>query len=336
VGRPDGLRRKLRKSIYLAAVACLAAPVPCQEKGYQYFHVGAGEGAKVGPKSGYLLAGGGDTPDDAYRWFTRHAGGGDAVTIRASGDDAMNKVLIDAGIVASASTLLFHSREDSSDPFVTETIRKGSAIFIAGGDQWNYIRMWKGTPVAQAINELIHKGVPVGGTSAGLAVLGEFSFSAERDSIASKQALANPFDPAVAITDNFVRIPLLKGIIADTHFVKRDRMGRTLVFLARLVQDGKARPASSIAVDEGNAVLLEGDGGATLTGPGCAYFLRTTAAPQVCEAGKALTARGISVYRIGNSGKFDVKHWRGEGGTAYTLSVEDGAVRSTQAGGAVY
>jgi cyanophycinase len=337
VARPHGLRREPRKSVPLAAfLVCLAAPAPCQEKGYQYFHVGAGEGAKVGPKSGYLLAGGGDAPDDAYRWFTRHAGGGDAVTIGASGDDAMNKVLLDAGIVASASTLLFHSREDSSDPFVTETIRKASAIFIAGGDQWNYIRMWKGTPVAQAINELIHKGFPVGGTSAGLAVLGEFSFSAEHDSITSKQALANPFDPAVAITDNFIRIPLLKGVITDTHFVKRDRMGRTLVFLARLLQDGKARPASSIAVDEGNAVLLEGDGGATLSGPGCAYFLRTTAAPQVCEAGKALSFGGISVYRLGNSGKFDVKHWRGEGGTAYTLSVEDGAVRSTQPGGAVY
>jgi cyanophycinase len=175
--------RRSCKSLHVAAVlACLAAPVPCQEKGYQYFHVGAGEGAKVGPKSGFLLAGGGNTTEDAYRWFTRHAGGGDAVTIRASGADAMNKVLLDAGIVASASTLLFHSREDSSDPFVAETIRKASAVFIAGGDQWNYVRMWKGTPVANAINELIHKGFPVGGTSAGLAVLGEFSFSAEHDS----------------------------------------------------------------------------------------------------------------------------------------------------------
>jgi cyanophycinase len=286
VARPHWLRGRPRKSVHVAGfLVCLATAAPCQERGYQYFHTGAGEGAKVGPKSGFLLAGGGNITDEAYRWFTRHAGGGDAVTVRASGADAMNKVLIDAGIVASASTLLFHSREDSSDPFVVATIRKASAIFVAGGDQWNYVRMWKGTPVAEAINERIHKGFPVGGTSAGLAVLGEFSFSAEHDSITSKQALANPFDPAVAITDNFIRIPLLKGIITDTHFVKRDRLGRTLVFLARLVQDGKARPASSIAVDEGNAVLLEADGSATLSGPGFAYFLRTTGAPQVCEAG---------------------------------------------------
>jgi len=319
-----------------ALLACLAALSPGQEKSYQYFHGGAGEGAKLTPKSGFLLAGGGNTPDDAYRWFTRHAGGGDALTIRASGADAMNKVLLDAGIVASASTLLFRSREDSSDAFVVATIRKASAVFIAGGDQWNYVRMWKGTPAADAINELIKKGHPVGGSSAGLAVLGEFSFSAEHDSITSKQALANPFDPAVAIADNFIRIPLLKGVITDTHWVKRDRLGRTLVFLARLVHDGKARPASGIAVDEGNAVLLEADGSATLSGPDAAYFLRTTESPQVCEAGKPLTFDGISVYRIGSSGRFDVKRWRGEGGAAYTISVEDGVVRSTQAGGAIY
>jgi len=317
-------------------LAFLAAPAPSQETAYQYFHVGAGEGAKLAAKPGYLLAGGGNTTDDAYRWFTRHAGGGEAVTIRASGADAMNKVLIDAGIVASASTLIFHSRDDSSNAFVLDTMRAASSIFIAGGDQWKYVSMWKGTPVGAAINELIHKGHPVGGTSAGLAVLGEFAFSAEHDSITSKQALANPFDPAVAITDNFIRIPLLKGIITDSHFVKRDRLGRTLVFLARLILDGKARPASSIAVDEGNAVLLECDGSATLSGSGFAYFVRAADAPQVCEPGKPLTLRGISVYRIGSNGKFDVKHWRGEGGAAYTLSVEEGIVHSTQPGGAAY
>jgi cyanophycinase-like exopeptidase len=190
--------------------------------------------------------------------------------------------------------------------------------------------------VGQAINQRIREGVPVGGSSAGLAVLGEFSFSAEHDSITSKQALANPYDPAVAIETDFLHIPILKGVITDTHWVKRDRQGRTLVFLARLVADGKARPASAIAVDEGNAVLLEAGGEARVSGPGSAYFLRTTTAPAVCEAGKPLTFAGIEVYRIAASGRFDVKNWRGEGGTAYRLDVEQGTVRSTQTGGGVY
>ncbi len=317
-------------------VFAVFASLWAQEKGYQVFHAGKAGSAEGHPTPGFLLAGGGNTTDEAYHWFARKAGGGDAVTIRASGADAMNKVLLDGGDLNSATTLLFQNRAAASDPAVVERLRHASVIWIAGGDQWKYISMWKGTPVAEAINERIREGVPVGGSSAGLAVLGEFSFSAEHDSITSKQALANPFDPAVAITEDFIHIPLLKGIITDTHWVKRDRQGRTLVFLARLFAEGKARPASSIAVDEGNAVMLEGDGSARMSGPGFAYFLRATQAPAVCEPGKPLTFAGIQVYRIGAGGRFDVKSWRGEGGVSYQLDVVNGVVRSTQAGGGVY
>jgi cyanophycinase len=314
----------------------LSAQVKPEAKPYEYFRAGKTNARQVHGSAGFLLAGGGNTPEAAYRWFVQKAGGGEAVTLRASGADAMNKVLLDAGTVESAVTLLFHDKAASSDPFVVETIRKASALFIAGGDQWKYVSMWKDTPVAAAINDLIRRGVPIGGTSAGLAVLGEFSFSAEHDSITSKQALANPFDPSVTIADHFIQIPLLRGIITDTHWVKRDRLGRTLVFLARMVHDGKARPASAIAVDEANAVLLSPDGSAVVSGAGCAYFLRTTEAPEVCEPDRPLTMRNISVYRIDATGSFHVKKWQGKGGVAYMLSVEDGVVRSTQPGGAIY
>jgi cyanophycinase len=323
----------MRFTVFLVVGALAAAAQ--SRKGYEFFHLGKAEAPRSQTSSGFLLAGGGKTPDDAYRWFVRKAGGGEAVTLRASGADAMNQVLIDAG-ADSAATVLFQERSASFDSFVADRLRHASAVFLAGGDQWKYVSYWKGTPIAEALNELIAKGVPVGGSSAGLAVLGEFGFSAEHDTIASKQALANPFDPAVTISTDFIRIPLLKGIITDTHFARRDRMGRTLVFLARLIHDGQARPASSIAVDEGNAVLLEPDGSATVSGSGFAYFIRAAAAPQVCEPGKPLTIRDIAVYRLGRAGKFDIKAWRGEGGTAYTLSVEAGEVRSTQPGGGIY
>jgi cyanophycinase len=323
----------MRFTVFLVVGALAAAAQ--SRKGYEFFHLGKAEAPRSQTASGFLLAGGGKTPDDAYRWFVRKAGGGEAVTLRASGADAMNQVLIDAG-ADSAATVLFQERSASFDSFVADRLRHASAVFLAGGDQWKYVSYWKGTPIAEALNELIAKGVPVGGSSAGLAVLGEFGFSAEHDTIASKQALANPFDPAVTISTDFIRIPLLKGIITDTHFARRDRMGRTLVFLARLIHDGQARPASSIAVDEGNAVLLEPDGSATVSGSGFAYFIRAAAAPQVCEPGKPLTIRDIAVYRLGRAGKFDIKAWRGEGGTAYTLSVEAGEVRSTQPGGGIY
>ena len=54
-------------------------------------------------------------------------------------------------------------------------------MFIAGGDQANYINFWMGTPVQSALNDAIARGVPIGGTSAGLAVLGEWAYSAQGD-----------------------------------------------------------------------------------------------------------------------------------------------------------
>ncbi len=312
--------------------------MPAAERAYEYFRSGNVHDAHPRTTAGYLLAGGGTTPDEAYRWFVSKAAGGDAVKIRASGADAMKGVLMGAGQLNSAATLLFHDRAASSDPAVVEKVRGASALFLAGGDQWNYVRMWKGTPVGEAIDDLIRRDVPVGGTSAGLAVLGEFGFSAEHDSVTSAQALANPFDQRVAIEGDFIHVPLLKGIITDTHFVKRDRMGRTLVFLARLVKDGRARPARAIAVDEANAVLLESSGAARLSGAGAAYFLELggSVMPAVCEPGKPLTVASIAVYRIGSSGRFNVKQWKGDGGAAYTLSVENGVVRSTQSSGGIY
>jgi cyanophycinase-like exopeptidase len=51
---------------------------------------------------------------------------------------------------------------------VLATIRNAEALFIAGGDQSRYVRFWQGTPVEDAIHELLARNVPIGGTSAGI------------------------------------------------------------------------------------------------------------------------------------------------------------------------
>ena len=115
-------------------------------------------------------------------------------------------------------------------------MRKAEAIFIAGGDQWNYVRYWKGTPLAAAIHDAVKRGVPIGGTSAGLAILGQYSFSAEMDTITSPQALSDPFDPHLTLESSFLKLPNLEGVITGSHFSQRDRFGRLLAFLACIAQ----------------------------------------------------------------------------------------------------
>ena len=100
--------------------------------------------------------------------------GGDFLILRARGDDDYNSYVNGLCKANSVATLIIPDREAAEDPAVAEIIRKAEVVFIAGGDQANYVRGWKGTAVESAINEDIAAGKPIGGTSAGLAVEGEF------------------------------------------------------------------------------------------------------------------------------------------------------------------
>jgi cyanophycinase-like exopeptidase len=199
-----------------------------------------------------------------------------------------------------------------------------------------------GTPVQEALNAHIAAGKPIGGTSAGLAVLGEYIYSAQGDApddadLASHQTLLNPYLARVTVRRNFLNIELLRNTLTDTHFAKRDRMGRTLTFLARIVQDGWSRQPREIAVDAKSAVLVEGDGRARVIGTGKgAYFLSVQEPPSVCRENTPLTFRNLAVYRAPTGSEFNLKEWKGTGGVAYSLSVVEGKIQSTQRNGEVY
>jgi cyanophycinase len=330
-------------SLFLAfaALVFLMIPLHAAEHSYQYFRAGNPNDVQTKTQAGFALMGGGDDLDEAFNWMCERAGGGDFVVLRASGDDDYNPYIQGLCKLNSVATLILKSREAAKDPFVADAIRHAEAVFIAGGDQAHYINWWMDTPVQQAINEAIERGVPIGGTSAGLAVQGEFVYSAQGDApddkdLNSPQTLANPFHPRVTIVHAFLKNPLLKNVITDTHFAARDRMGRTLVFMARILQDGRAREIRDIAADERTSVLLDPDGQAVVVGAGHAYFLQSTQRPEVCKAGVPLTFRGVAARSLGAGQHFDVARWNSSEGTAYTLAVEGGVVRSTLPDGMAY
>ena len=136
--------------------------------------------------------------------------------------------------------------------------------------------------------------------------------------------------------NDFLKIPLLQGVLTDTHFAKRNRMGRLLVFLARLHVDGGPARIRAIAVDEGSAVMIEPDGNAITMGNKPAYFVESNTQPTVCKAGVPLSYGPVSVYRTTASSHFNVKSWSGKDGIAYELTATQGVVTSTQARGVIY
>lgn len=304
---------------------------------YQYFRMGNQQDLSVKTEFGVALMGGGKDIDEAFQWMCAKSGGGDFLVVRATGDDDYDPYIAKLCHENSVATLIIPNREAAVDPAVAQIISKAEALFISGGDQSDYVKYWQGTPVEDAINGLIKRGVPVGGTSAGLAVLGQFSFSAMKDTAYSKETLANPFDDRVTIARDFLRVPNMEDTVTDTHFVKRDRQGRFIGFMARIMVDGMAKQVRGIAFDERSAGLMEPDGMVKVVGTGKGgYFYRPTHVPEVCAPGKPLTFRDIEVYRVETGASFDVSRWKGEKGEPYVLNVVDGNITTTQPGGVVY
>ena len=329
-----------RRSLFVLTL-CLAASL-AHAASYQYFRIGNKNDIQTKPAAGIAMMGGGDDLDDAFRWLCQKGNGGDFLILRATGDDDYNSYVNGLCKLNSVATLILPDRKAAEDPAVAEIIRQAEVVFVAGGDQGNYIRGWKGTPVQDAINANIAAGKPIGGTSAGLAVQGEFVYGALGDKpddndLASTDVLPNPYFERVTLIRGFLKIPHLENLLTDSHFAKRDRMGRTLGFLARIMQDGWSKAPREVAIDEKSAVLVEPDGKGTVVGNGKgAYFLRPTSRPDVCKKGQPLTFRKIKVYLVPTGGHFDLTSWAGDGGTSYSLSVEKGKIESPRADHAIY
>lgn len=316
-----------------------------------YSYARHGNQQNAGPMTGLggvALEGGGTDVDAAFRWMISHMGGkGDFLVLTATKDTAYDSYVYNLGGVNSVATLEIPSVAAANDPAVSSIIQSADAIFIRGGSQNDYINFWQGTQVQTAIAADIVKGVPIGGTSAGADVIGQFIYSAENNSATSATALADPFNSDMTFAHNFVGsgpdaaassaptvLPVLNNTIVDTHMITRDRTGRMIVFLADL-----ANPASPVAyaanhqpqgigLNEETALLIptatnssihETAGIATVIGnakakspPQVEFFATPTWAKKngfVDVAGQPLTYGPVLVDQVLPGGTFNLNNW---------------------------
>lgn len=322
------------KHFYLLLFSLFVQAAWGQSSAYSSYFTGDTSDVVTNVEGGICLMGGATENDSAMVWFLRQSGGGDILVIRASGSNGYNQYLYsDLGVsVNSVETIVFNDASASNNAYILKRIQQAEAIWIAGGDQSVYKQYWKDSPVEAAINQRISAGVPVGGTSAGMAILGRAYFDAMNGSVTSATALSNPFDPQVSLGYNdFLIHPLTKGVITDTHYDNPDRKGRQTVFLARLYQQYQKR-FYGIACEEYTAVCVDAAGNARIYGDypsyqDFAYFLVTncegSVEPETCVAGSPLTwnqnQAAVKVYKVAGtmagSNTFNLNDWKtGTGG----------------------
>lgn len=313
----------------LAAILALswAAAAPAQTAAYAYYEIGdVAAPTPAATRQAMMLMGGGEWPRDAFRWFTERAGHGHLVVLRASGaGDAGEEIYRDVGGVLSVQTIVFSDRAAASDPRVLDILRKADGIFLAGGDQANYVRFWKDTPVADLLNAHVRKGRPIAGTSAGLAILGGTAYGAmDGGSVDSQTALADPAGPAVTLVTDFLHMPRLAHVVTDTHFAARDRLGRLIAFVAAARQ--RDPRAVGIGVDEESALCVEADGTAKLhtRNGGFAWLVEPSSKPRL-KPGTPLDWKAIRVTGIGTASRLNLDGLRvGDAAFSWTARVESG------------
>ena len=326
----------------------LLLPILLGAQTYTNYYTGNVNGISTNPEGGICMMGGATEHDEAMKWFLERANGGDILVLRTSGSDGYNDYMYaDLGVnVNSVETIVFNSPLAVNEDYIQQKIHGAEAIWFAGGDQWNYVSYWRGTMIETLINDgLQNRNIVIGGTSAGMAILGKYYFSAENGTVTSAQALANPYNINMSVdSTHFLENQFLEDVITDTHYDDPDRKGRHTSFLARILADYNVE-AKGIACNEYTAVCINGSGLARVYGDypnyeEAAYFLQPNCeledpSPENCSPSNALewnrNGNAVKVYKVygTNNGMntFDLSDWQTcDGGTWQNWYVTNGSL----------
>ncbi|PHS64772.1 MAG: cyanophycinase [Flavobacterium sp.] len=325
----------------------LILPMIFYSQNYTSYFTGDITDVITNPQYGVCLMGGATEHDEAMKWFLQKADGGDVVVLRASGSDGYNNYFFsELGVtINSVETLVIHNAAGGIDPYVLQQVENAEAIWFAGGDQYNYVSYFKDNAMETILNNHINiKQAVIGGTSAGMAIMGGYYFDAENGTVTSSQALNNPYNAKVSLGfHDFLEVPLLENVITDTHYDDPDRRGRHTVFLARFATELGER-SFGIACNEYTAVCIDENGEASVYGDypnyeEYAFFLQANCVadfqPEDCSEGNPLIWMGqddaIRVYKVPGTNfgtnTFNISDWKtGSGGTWENWFVDNGAI----------
>lgn len=204
------------------------------------------------------------------------------------------KIFRDLG-ARSAVALNFKSRGDCERADWLETLDKATGIFLTGGNQLRISTVIGGTPVAKAIRRLNARGVIVGGTSAGAAILSEHMIAFGAEGATPRAGMAT-LAPGFGMTNR---------VVIDQHFRQRDRLGRLLTALAY-------NPfAVGLGLDEDTAAFIDPADVIHVVGAGSITIVDTSAIEHSsiasAEVGQPFCMTGVRLHLITAGGTYDLR-----------------------------
>ena len=148
------------------------------------------------------------------------------------------------------------SREEANDGGIVSQLDGATGIFMTGGNQLKLSAIINGTAFGDAIRGAHHRGVTIGGTSAGASIQSSHMVAFGSGGSTPKQRM----------TQLASGLGLIKDCVIDQHFAQRNRYGRLLMLVAQspnLLGLGIDEDTAAIVTD-GHEVEVIGRGAVTI------------------------------------------------------------------------
>lgn len=207
------------------------------------------------PKGKLFIIGGGDRSDDLMKQVLNVAelGKKDYIVVLPMSSEEPDSSFIFfktqmVKLTENPIVMLNFNKETAQNKTLTDSVQNAKLIFISGGDQTRFMKVVHNTPIKTAILKAYENGSTISGTSAGAAVMSE-------KMITGNQKLQKEYTGTFSVIkyDNLETdegLGLLKTVVIDQHFLKRNRYNRLLSALIEFPD------LTGIGIDEATAIIV--------------------------------------------------------------------------------
>jgi cyanophycinase len=204
------------------------------------------------------------------------------------------------------------SRNDAYEPANVKKVADACGIFFTGGDQLRITSQVGDSPLYRCMVDRYNDGCLIVGTSAGAAAMPNTMINggpSEESNRISSLSMA----PGLGLLD---------GVVIDSHFAERGRMGR---LLGAVVQNPRNL---GLGIDESTAILVEHGERFTVIGAGAVYVVDGSgisySSLSEATADGVVTIYDVKLHVMGEGEGFDLVKRR-------PLRVEGQPIRETVA-----
>jgi len=214
-----------------------------------------------------LLIGGGHIPDEAIENFQQWASGPDAnilvvswATEDPAGSYGFYRDRFEPGYDGKVIHAVYKDELHYRKSEFADQVRNATGIFFTGGDQNHVLDALELHPdLRELLSAAYQQGTPMGGTSAGTAIMSAISLTGKAPPLARQDDV-----------DLRTGLGLLRDLILDQHFLKRQRFGRLLAALK------KSKFQLGLGIDENAALAVEDSQYAKVVGQNKVIAIRST------------------------------------------------------------